>query len=276
VPTYLTPDDHEYRDGFPDGRAVDERFSTDSVRGRRARRVASDALTSFQFMHMPPTVPRLSRNYTIAHGPVRCFVLDTRTQRRALRAGRFSPSLLRRVTLNALARWLAQPEGEHTLNCIASGSVLLPLLKSDPTSVLDDSTGWAPADRTALLHTIGPARPAGRRILLLAGDYHLSVVTALAGPDGVFGAAVVTPPLYAPLSYANAVEDDLDFDEDLAAHGLSMRRLAGDVRPGSGFATLHVQRQGAGYRVEVARWLQRHELHEAALAPAPLVGVDIP
>jgi choline dehydrogenase-like flavoprotein len=276
VPTYLTPDDHEYRDGFPDGRAVDQRFSTDSVRGLRARRVASDALTSFQFMHMPPTLPRLSRNYTFTHGPVRCFVLDTRTQRRALRNGRFSPSLLRRVTLAALAGWLAQPVGEHALNCIASGSVLLPLLKTDPTSVLDDSTAWAPHDRAALLHAIGSARPAGRRILLLAGDYHLSAVTALAGPDGVFGVAVVTPPLYAPLAYANAVEDDLDFGEDLAAYGLAMNRLAGGVRAGSGFAALQVRRRGAGYRVEVARWLQRHDLHEAALSPAPVVGVDIP
>ena len=129
----------------------------------------------------------------------------------------------------------------------------------DPCDPREDSTAWAPDDRARLLSLVrqwaGHAAP--RRLLLLSGDYHLCAALTLCIGGRAAGAAVVAPPLYAPLLYANAAPRSLWMNEDLAAHGGLVLEPHG-VWPGSGFCGVEVQRAGAGYAIGLRRWLRSH------------------
>jgi hypothetical protein len=119
--------------------------------------------------------------------------------------------------------WLHSNESREKLNVIATGSVVFPGLKvdddpSNPTE--DDSFNWAPNDRRWLLTQLAEAclGSADFRFVLLSGDYHVSIVTQVAladagQPPRIVGAAVVAPPMYAPMPYINALPRSLNFAE---------------------------------------------------------------
>lgn len=264
MPVYLTQDDHEFRDGWPGSGAMLRGEDGDRARSRRVERIARDAVKAFQRLHMPPRVGD-SGSYHFRQGPVRFFVLDTRGERRVesrTADGLELPRLLfSAATRLAFRNWLAEHDAAGCLNCVVSGSVLLPRLApgSDPANPGEDTVAWSPRDRQFLLRALGrwAAHSQPRRFLLLSGDYHLGAAMELIQDGRPVGAVVVAPPLYAPLGYANAPGEALWTHEDLRAWGLRLHAIGS--WPGSGFTTLQVAREGLqGFRITMNSWLQDH------------------
>jgi hypothetical protein len=234
LPVYLTQDDHEYRDGWPGSGPIEAGRTQGRTRERRIVQLANAAARAFQRLHMPAPWPGAT-SYAFRHGPLRCFVLDTRSHRQV------SPQrIVHPDDWERLRAWLAHPEAATHLNCIATGSELLRLLAE------------------------AAGAPQPRRFLLLSGDYHLSAALRVQVGGRARGAAIVAPPFYAPLAYANIPLGALDLDEDLLPLGLRLETL--DRRDGSGFGTLRVSRRGVGYRITLVQWLHDH----AAGARAPV------
>jgi choline dehydrogenase-like flavoprotein len=275
LPMYLTQDDHEFRDGWPDSGALGRGQTPGSRSDRHSLRVARDAVRGFQRLHMPAALPGCDQSYRFDQGPVRFFVLDTRSGRRVLPDGR--RCLLDPRSLDAIENWLAQPEAADRLNCLASGSVIVPRLVpgSDPSDPRDDSAAWAPDDRKALLEIVQrwATHDAPRRTLLLSGDYHLGAALTLHIGGRAVAAAVVAPPLYAPLLYANSAPRSLWLNEDLGRFG-GMSIEHHGTWPGSGFCTLAVKRANGGFRIGLRHWLRSHAQHAAqgrVIEPPPIV-----
>ncbi|MBL8359321.1 MAG: GMC family oxidoreductase N-terminal domain-containing protein [Rubrivivax sp.] len=267
LPVYLTQDDHEYRDGWPGSGPIEAGRAQGRTRERRIVQLADAAATAFQRLHMPATWPGAT-SYAFRHGPLRCFVLDTRSHRQV------SPQrIVHPDDWERLRAWLADPEAATHLNCIATGSVMLPRLQPgcNPADPGEDTMAWCEPDRRELLRLLGAAAgaPQPRRFLLLSGDYHLSVALRVHVQGQARGAAIVAPPLYAPLAYANIPLGALDLDEDL--HTLGLRLEALDRRDGSGFDTLQVSRREGGFRITLVQWLHDHAAGAAAaLRTSPL------
>lgn len=262
LPVYLTQDDHEYRDGWPGSGPIEAGRAQGRARERRIVQLADAAATAFQRLHMPATWPGAT-SYAFRHGPLRCFVLDTRSHRQV------SPQrIVHPDDWERLRGWLAEPEAATHLNCIATGSVVLPRLEAgcNPADPGEDTMAWCEPDRRELLHRLGEAAAMvqPRRFLLLSGDYHLSAALRVMVHGQPRGAAIVAPPLYAPLAYANIPLGALDLDEDLSPLGLRLETL--DRRDGSGFCSLRVHRRGSGYRITLVQWLHDHAA--GALAPS--------
>ncbi len=264
LPVYQTQDDHEYRDGWPGSGPLEKGQAAGRARDRRVVRVAAEAVRAFQQMHMPTTLGS-GGSYAFRQGPVRFFVLDTRSERHVDAAG--ISRLVGSATWLALERWFADHNGAGCLNCIASGSVLLPRLAigSNPANPGEDTTAWSAPDRARLLALLSRwgAEPLPRRFLLLSGDYHLSAAMTVSIGERTLGAAVIAPPLYAPLSYTNATREALWTNEDLRPWQMAMQALGS--WSGSGFASLQVQRHGSGgYRITLKHWLRDHSIGAVA------------
>ncbi len=274
LPVYQTQDDHEYRDGWPGSGALERGQVQGRARDERVVNLASEAARAFQCMHMPPRVGK-GENYEFRHGPVRFFVLDTRSERDCVTP--LAPRLLDDTTWKALEAWLAHSDAAGCLNCLASGSVLLPRLAPghNPANPGEDSIAWAPQDRARLLTLVSRAAAsvAPRRFLLLSGDYHLRAAMGIRVGGRKLGAAVVAPPLYAPMAYVNATPAALWTGEDLQVFGMTLHD-ASHVE-GSGFSTLRVQREGAeGYRISLGGWQRDHTRGArsgSALSPVAIV-----
>lgn len=267
LPVYFTQDDHEYRDGWPGSGPLEPGQAQGRARERRVVRLAAAAVRGFQQLHMPPRIEGGGGSYAFDQGPVRFFVLDTRGQRDPQ-----TRSVLSAAALNALREWFHHPEATLRLNCIVSGSVLLPRLApgNNPANPGEDTIAWSPKDRQALLALLGTAGSGAmpRRFLLLSGDYHLSTALTIDVGSQTLGAAVVAPPLYAPLTYTNVTHDALWLNEDLSAHGLTMHAV--DSWEGSGFAALNVRREArGGWHITLQQWL--HD-HAAGAAQGAVVG----
>ena len=258
MPVYQTQDDHEYRDGWPGSGPLERGQRQGRARDRRVVRIAADAVRAFQQLHMPERLGS-GGSYRFRQGPVRFFVLDTRSERG--RGSNGQAQLIAEDTWAALQAWFDENEAASCLNCVVSGSVLLPRLApgSNPANPGDDSMAWAPRERARLLALLAKAGAAAapRRFLLLSGDYHLSAALTLNVGGRMLGAAIVAPPLYAPWRYTNATRDALWTQEDLSPWGMSMQEVA--RWDGSGFTAIQVKREGAlGYRISMRNWLRDH------------------
>jgi hypothetical protein len=263
MPVYMTPDDHEWTDGFPGGAPLVKEAWPDWAPGsgyrarlRRARQVADRAVTAFQRLQAPPGAQH-GRHYQFDHGCTRCYVLDTRSQRK-----RNQPEIVDAEFLRPLEAWLSRPEANTSLNVIACGTVVLPGLRSnaDPANPgAIDTWQFAPAQRLALLALL--VRRVPGRFLLLSGDYHVSGALLVRRAGDIVGAAVVAPPLYAPMPYANATPEAVDTGEEVelpdGAGRLSLDVAAGgELARGSGLALLHVRRSGGGFTLAYERDLR--------------------
>jgi PhoD-like phosphatase len=274
LPVYQTQDDHEYRDGWPGSGPLEKGQDPRRARDRRVVRIAGHNVRAFQRMHMPAPVGQ-GGSYEFVQGPVRFFVLDTRSLREVakVRASGIEsdPQLFGKETRAALYEWLKDDAAATHLNCLVSGSVVLPRLAigNNPANPGEDTTAWAPGDREWLLTQLSQAAQAQqpRRFLLLSGDYHLSAALSISVAGRRLGAAVVAPPLYAPMPYTNATREALWTQEDLSAHTMVMDELGS--WNGSGFAAITVQREGPGYRITLTQSLCDHAL---AAAKASVIG----
>lgn len=262
MPVYMTPDDHEWIEAFPSGSPLvreswprwDDPSSSFHRRQRRAYRVANRAMTAFQRLQTPMG-PRRRAHYHLHQGCVRIFVIDSRLTRE-----RNDPRIVAPRVLDMLETWLAQEGAEHCLNVVASGSVVLPVLRPDadpanPGPV--DTWMHAPAQRQLLLERL--VRHRDRRFLLLSGDYHVSGAALVQHEGRTVGAAVLAPPLHAPLPYANTAPESVFMDEVIPlGEGGALRLVVpegGQVARGSGLGVLDVHRVGGGFEVAYGRKL---------------------
>ncbi|MBA2962453.1 MULTISPECIES: alkaline phosphatase D family protein [Ramlibacter] len=274
MPVYMTPDDHEWADNFPAGSPlVKERWPQWNPRTGFARRehgafrVAGKAITAFQRL----TSPRHDRlraqgdrdHYEFEHGCARFYVQDVRYSRQRNRG-----KIVGDDFLASLRAWLTQPQARSHLNVIACGSVILPGLRpdSDPASPgAIDTWQYAPAQRQAMLALLVDLVPGN--FLLLSGDYHVSGAAQLESAGKVVGHAVVAPPLYAPLPYANSTPGTVFLDEQVDLPGrapLVLRTLpGGEFLRGSGLGTVTVTRDDAGPGLVFQRKLWVWERGEA-------------
>jgi phosphodiesterase/alkaline phosphatase D-like protein len=260
LPTYMTPDDHEWTNTYPNGSPLIMEHWPDwtkdspfKAREDRAFGAAAAALTAFQRMQMPYELPRSDRKaYAFDHGCVRVFVIDTRYSRK-----RDSAFVVNDAVLDRLECWLREPASQSRLNIVASGSVAIPGLVADsdpanPGAV--DTWQFAPDQRERLIRHLVDHVPG--RFMLLSGDYHLSAAVKLMKDGKVMGAAMVTPPLYAPLPYVNTAPESLDLRQTLLGGRVSLEvARGGEPLAGSGYMRIDVQRQEQGFVVGLERVL---------------------
>lgn len=263
VPTLMTPDDHEWIDNFPLAAPL-FKWEWPDWRSRSPFRAvqnglyrwANETVLSFQKLQ---TTGRFRNHACLGpHGPVRLFMADTRSDRK-----RKVDTIVKPVLLRALHRWLKAGTPDE-LNVIVTGSVVLPglHLEADPANPgVIDTWQYAPAQRQKLLDMlVDHSLRCGQRFLLISGDYHVSAALEIFAGDTCVGAAVVAPPLYAPLPYANASPLHLNLQESLRAADMAITLLVppnGEPRSGSGLTRIAVERgaQG-GFTVAVTRALQ--------------------
>lgn len=260
LPTVCVPDDHEFIESYPFGRPLLRRAPERSVADRRraeqrereARAVAMRAIAAYQLAQLPDTA--WQRGYCeFARGKVRYFVLDTRSWRRR---GAGGVQTIRQAARQALVAWMAKCAREpDVLACLVTGSVVLPGLHpgADPANLgSTDTLQVAPQERTWLLHELATQLPG--RFVLLSGDYHLSFLGEITFDGRRVGAAIVAPPFYAPLTYANSRPEDLWLGEPIrrGEHVVSVAAHAGSAaRLGSGYALLDFVPTPAGWTIRM-------------------------
>jgi hypothetical protein len=272
LPTVCLPDDHEFVDSYPLGRpllrrGLDERGKHQrkaQQREQAARDVALRALEAYQLSQLPASA-RADGYCTIDRGRVRFFVLDTRTRRKRRPNGKVVTTTT--AARRAFQRWVRQCAQEDVIACLVTSSVVLPGLHAgaDPANMGPvDSMQAAPAERAWLLGEL--ATHLRGRFVLLSGDYHVSFAGSVCVGGEVVGAAIVAPPFYAPLVYANAQPQDLQLGEAVRTRAglVSVQRLGGLQEPvtGSGFATLDFIPAGSGWQVRLREELVDFERYE--------------
>ncbi|GLS16284.1 GMC oxidoreductase [Hydrogenophaga electricum] len=269
VPTLMTPDDHEWVDNHPAAAPLlTSAWPDPQATGPIARLSASQArwaqqsVQAFQKLQGPDRLlppwrdPDDWMTYTETGplGPARFFLLDSR-QTRSRGQHHLAPDL----ALQALARWLDAVGPAH-LPVIVCGSVVFPALhpSADPANPgPPDSWQMAQDQRLALLTLLARR---GMPFVLLSGDYHVSTALTLQLDGQPLGAAIVAPPLYAPLPYANCRPEHLQVDETVWCQGIRLDATVapgGEPLSGSGLARLTLRRlPGGGFEVDVRRTLQ--------------------
>jgi choline dehydrogenase-like flavoprotein len=297
MPVYMTPDDHEWIDNYPAGSPlIKERWPQWGSKGKgngngrrrkpegrfgeredRAFKVAADAITAFERLTTPLNSRRPKPSYHFDHGAARFFMLDVRYARQRDSRKILPPHLLQK----RLRPWLMNKTAKTQLNVIVSGSVVLPGLRPDadpanPGAI--DTWQYAEAERRELLALLVEMVPGN--FLLLSGDYHVSGAVLVQCSGETVGAAIVAPPLYAPLPYANSTPESVWVQEHIAlptGQCLDMRVVPhGEFARGSGVANIQVRRVGTGIGVVCDRklWVwergeQAHMVCELALPGTP-------
>ena len=269
LPTYMTPDDHEFIDGYPNGRPITKlpwrgRLNTPDPADIAAREVVK----AFQSLQQPPRIGN-SESYQFNHGPTRFFVLDTRTERGeewlAHSTLRHPSALLSANTIAELLKWLAHADATEYLNCLVTGSVIVPgLVPGCNPAYGGRSDGWQQyaSERAKVMTALSALGAKGGRFVLLSGDYHISAACTISNNlSKTIGAALVVPPLYAPLTFLNASPHDIWMDEPLPLAGGDWKLTPqGEPQPGSGIAGITVARNppysANSYTVKVAAKLK--------------------
>lgn len=266
LPLYMVMDDHE----------IGDNWSRDEPQLSTARAVlarnALSAFSAFQRAHGPAPLGPQGHDSAVSHGVAAFLSLNTRIHRdRAL-----GPQGLRRILDDGqwllLENWLRaeQARGNHP-KFIATGSVLAPgLVQASGTPSPRDSDNWqlVQPERRRLLDFI--ARQQIRNVVFLSGDYHCSATATIDfSHSPVKAYALVTPPLHAPLRFANVSPDDV-----LAREVVPLPEGQADIQAqaweGDGWLACEVQRQGAaGYRL-AARFTTL-----AMDAPAPVTQEQV-
>lgn len=261
LPLVMTPDDHEFANAYPDGAPLyrgDEPVGTpppergqerESPREAAQRGHAESVLELFQLS----TAPRSAIDegwHAFEAGGVRFFVADTRRFR--TRADQAGTRILSTAARAALHTWITAGASSPALHCFVSGSVVLPGLvpASEPGQYAPTDT-WqaAPVERAWLLELL--TTHLRGRFVLLSGDYHVSWSGPVRLNGQVVGAAVVAPPVYAPLPYANAMPSSVWRAESitLATGTLTLGDVAAARGSGHGLLTMQRDAQGGWWLV---------------------------
>lgn len=91
---------------------------------------------------------------------------------------------------------------------------------------------------------------------MLSGDYHVSAALEVRFRSRTVGAAIVAPPLYAPLPYVNVAPESLDIDERLRLASGTLTLAVppgGQAARGSGHGRIDVRRTATGFEIACRR-----------------------
>lgn len=264
VPTYMAIDDHEIADDWDRSQAILDPPLVDMAIGM-AR------VHQWSHSSAADLTPAASRAWTnsmgLVHtcrvgGEIPAIVLDTRSLRRARDGPR---SILSRRAWNHLLHWLDAHRDEPSPKLIVTGSPVAPGFAChldaqgclDPASAMtaDNWQAFA-AERTRLFDEI---RTRGmRHVVLLSGDYHCAALATIHHGEQPVATAVVAPPAYAPLRYANAPASALALAETCGGYSIRLASTGTDDQgipcriDGSGYARLHFARRDGAWRLRVA------------------------
>ncbi|QHE86612.1 GMC oxidoreductase [Hydrogenophaga sp. BPS33] len=273
TPTYMVPDDHEWTDAQPNGSPLLKWSWSDRAKDKPYRaqekaiyRWAGNALTAFQrslswpldylWQEDPRDRPGVTEH---RHGCVNLVLIDSRSWRNRQVEGSAAARVMDAIAFQSLLDSLYQSRNSGLLQVIVTGSVVIPGLypNADPANPgVSDTWQYAPEQRLRLLDALVKHHP--RRFLLISGDYHVSGALSLQLNGRTVGAAIVAPPIYAPLPYANAAPEHVFTRESLALpSGLLTQQVCegGQVRRGNGVAHIGVERLGEDYRIVCKRKL---------------------
>lgn len=207
LPLYMVMDDHEIADNW----------SRDRLRaGAMQPAFFANAHTAFQVFqqsHGPGGLAASDAGMTWRGLPF--YRLDTRLNRRRVP--------VRQMLLPAqwaqLEQWLlAQQRRGAQPKFIASGSVFAPGLlgnAGNPSPRQGDTWQSCAEERARLLDFIADNRI--ENVVFLSGDYHCSAAATLEFSDSSLRAyALVCPPLYAPMAFANVTPEEIMAAETIA------------------------------------------------------------
>ena len=214
LPLYMAMDDHEIADNWS---RDEERLGTERA---VLTRNALSAFTAFQRAHGPAPLGPQGHDGAVSHAAAAFLSLNTRVHRnRALGTER---RLLEPGQWPVLEAWLLQEQarGNHA-KFIATGAVLAPGLVQGlgrPSPRSTDNWQFAEGDRQRVLDFIATQHISN--VVFLSGDYHCAAsATITFSHSPVKAYALVTPPLHAPLRFANVAASDVLAQETVPLAG---------------------------------------------------------
>lgn len=256
LPLYMVADDHELEDGWSQ-----EHRSAGPVRVAVADN-ATHLFRSFQRSHGPDGGPGgEGHDYAFEQGGHAFLVLDTRFGRARLP----QPRLLSPGSWQMLERWLDAQAGRPGPKFIASGAVFAPGLDAGRAGVVPAGVdNWQEfAQERALLLEMIRARGV-RNVVFLSCDYHCSAVAEIAfDGEAPTAWAVVSPPLHAPMRFANTASQELLARESVAlAAGAQADIALRACWEGQGWMRCEVQPVESGWELRIGYRLS--DLHTGA------------
>jgi choline dehydrogenase-like flavoprotein len=267
LPTYMVMDDHEISDNWSQDLmhpAGGPGAQAHKARAERTFFTARASFAAYQYAHGPRNATAPGFNCHFEEGAYPFFVLDTRSFRQRFGT---APQLCEPAQVDELTAWLrAQPDDARP-KFVLSGSVLAPGMQQAETGVpgLPDrmAESWQ-LDlrlRDALLEVIASQKI--RNVVFVAGDYHCSAVAQLKVGD-VEAWAIVTPPLYAPLPFANSKPADLFAEEHFDLPSGAQVSVTSQLSAGNGFSDIQAKALADGC------WeltITQHQLDAVARTP---------
>lgn len=226
LPVFMTPDDHEFIDGYPDGpQLIPCSQGQIATAQQKVHKVAHNALVSYQQLQMKPiAVTGAEGVWEFTSGPARFLILDTRSNRLTSLAAT-GRSILSDAQIEALENWLESDSATDMLNVIATGSIIVPGLNDHDNPGNPgrrDNFQCNPADRKEVLELLKRRKNKDKdkdkafKFLLISGDYHTSAAVKILDDVETVGAAIVCPSLYSPMPFMNAPSHALLLGENLA------------------------------------------------------------
>ncbi|OGB32449.1 MAG: hypothetical protein A3F78_12990 [Burkholderiales bacterium RIFCSPLOWO2_12_FULL_61_40] len=259
LPLYMVMDDHEIGDNWSN----DELALGESQKVLYAN--ARSAFGAFQRAHGPAAIGPQGQDASFSMGGAAFLSLNTRIHRYRA-SGPLGPrSILHPQQWALLETWLEaeQRKGKHP-KFIVSGSVFAPgLLRANDSPSPRDIDNWqlAANERKRLLSFIAERRI--DNVVFLSGDYHCSArATIRFSHCDVRAYALVTPPLHAPLRFANVVAAEVMANETLALNG-GTAEITAQAWNGDGWleCELHCAADGA-YALHTLFRAQRMDVQE--------------
>lgn len=258
LPVMMTPDDHEYHNGFP------HEPSSASGDHEAAIHMARSTLNLFQSIFNPNGK---AGNYAFDHGHIRFCVLDTRSDRSE------DPDTGQiHITAPGTMQWLEnelQSVGPDRLVLVCTGSVVVPGLRDDgsPSNPIAVREGFEVArdEQRELLQLC--VRHAAGRFALISGDYHIGSVVELTLHGQTVGCAIVAPPFYAPFRYINAQPYEVLEHDTIDLGDLGMLQVSPGSTPdgkpaqcnGSGFGLVQTEWHDGRWQIRVGMQLNHYE-----------------
>lgn len=238
IPLYMVMDDHE----------IDDNWSRDELAlGTSQRVLAKNALSAFgafQRAHGPAAMGPGGHDAAFVAGGAAFLSLNTRIHR--TRAPK--RNILHPEQWTLLEGWLRteQQKGRHP-KFIVTGSVFAPgLLSAAGTPSPRESDSWqlVAGERRRLLSFI--ARHRIENVVFLSGDYHCAAsATIQFDQPGLRAYCLVTPPLHAPLRFANVAADKVMRYEQLEIDGGQVM-IEAKAWNGEGWLECELQNVGNG------------------------------
>ena len=243
LPMYMVMDDHEINDNWSAEQVLQSNLNAVLADNAKA------AFTIFQYAHGPgfpvdlqnPTEQVQGFNYCVEHNDIPFLVLDTRSKRTRVPLRQ----MLHSSQWRWLEGWLLQQQKQKGTcpKFIISGTVVAPGLienAGNPSPRGADTWQMCPDDRKRLLCFI--AENAIENVVFLSNDYHCSAAAEISFTHSTVKAwAIVSPPLHAPMPFANVQVSEVCSQEriPLARGAARVRSTAWD---GEGWLNCKVSR----------------------------------